>query len=590
MDRNPIAILVSLRVLAMCLLVLAQFGTEYAVGQNLTPESASERQAKQLARAKSFMVSAAHPLATQAGVDILKAGGNAIDAAIAVQLVLGLVEPQSSGLGGGAFAVYFDKTRDEVLTYDGRETAPTAARPERFMRGGRPMPFDEAVFSGLSIGVPGTPRLLEELHKKHGKLPWPRLFEPALVIATDGFMITFRLHTMLRLWGADAFSPRARSYFFTEGGSPHPIGHLLKNPEYAGTLRALQQRGAEAIYSGPIAEEIVKSVRSAPNHAGDMTLEDLGRYKVIERPPVCFPYRGRRLCGMGPPSSGGLTVAMTLKLIEPLEIGSGRAQAMRGKAMHLIAEAEKLAYADRNQYMADPDYVAVPQGLLDPAYLAQRRRLINPKLAMPRPRPGIPPGLATKAFGADATVEAAGTTHFSIVDGFGNALAMTSTIEAGFGSRVWAAGFLLNNELTDFSFRPVDKSGRPIANRVEAGKRPRSSMSPTLVFGAGGEFEAAVGSVGGPSIIYYVVKALVALIDWNMDAQEAANLINFGSRGRDFEIEFASDTVWQALKVKPYGHKVRFRWPISGTHIVTRRRGWLEGGADPRREGVARGG
>ena len=302
-----------------------------------------------------------------------------------------------------------------------------------------------------------------------------------------------------------------------------------------------------------------------------MTLQDVETYTAVERQPVCFGYRAYKLCGMGPPSSGGLTLAMTLKLLEPFNIGRGRDQAMWGRAMHLIAEAEKVAYADRNRYMGDPDFVGVPRGVLDPAYLASRRRLIDPRNAMGRPKPGRPPGVTVQAFGADATVEAAGTTHFSIVDGDGNAVSMTSTIEGAFGSGVWAAGFLLNNELTDFSFRPRDRSGRPAANAVGPGKRPRSSMAPTLVFGPDGRFKAAVGSVGGSSIIYYVVKALVALLDWEMSAQEACDLVNFGSRGRGFEIEYGTETVWQALKLKPYGHKFRFRLPISGTHIVVRR-------------------
>lgn len=542
-----------------------------------------------LARAQSFMVSTAHPLATEAGVEVLRAGGNAIDAAVAVQLVLGLVEPQSSGLGGGAFVLYWDNARKSVSSYDGRETAPLAAKPDRFMRDGKPIDFETAVHSGLSIGVPGTPMLLETVHRKHGRLPWRQLFSKAQGLAENGFKVTFRLSTLLRLQGAASFDARGRSYFFDAAGNPRPVGYLLKNPEYAQTLAALAEKGAGAFYAGRIADEIVAASSQAPNYKGDMTVQDLAAYKVVERPPVCFAYRGRRLCGMGPPSSGGLTVAMTLKLLEPMDIGKGRGQAMSPKAMHLIAEAEKVAYADRNRYMADPDFIAVPNGLLDSTYLTQRRRLINPSRAMERAAAGRPPGVLQRAYGEDATQEAAGTTHFSIVDKDGNAVAMTSTIETGFGSGVWAAGFLLNNELTDFSFRAIDRTGAPIANAVGPGKRPRSSMSPTLVFSPDGQFEAALGSVGGNSIIYYVVKSLVALIDWDMDAQAAASLINFGSRGRRFELEFAPDTLWQALKVKPYGHAFQFRWPVSGTHIVVRRGKHLEGGADPRREGIAKG-
>ncbi len=579
-----------LNVLVVLGVVLAAVGGRVAQAQTRhTPEPATPKTKKLLARGASFMVSAAHPLATRAGVEIIDAGGNAIDAAVAMQLVLGLVEPQSSGLGGGAFVLYWDNAAKTVHSYDGREMAPGTARPERFMRNGKRMRFRKAVFSGLSIGVPGTPGLLERIHRRHGKLGWQRLFKRALVLARDGFNVTFRLHAMLRLKGAKNFSPQARRYFFDANGAARPVGYRLKNPAYARTLDALATGGAKAFYRGIIAKDIVQAVRGAPNIAGDMTLDDLKAYRVIKRPPVCGRYRGRRICGMGPPSSGGLTVLMTLKLLEGFDIGRGRGQAMSARAMHLIAEAEKLAYADRNKYMADPDVVAVPAGLLDAGYLARRAKLIDPDRAMKRPKAGRPPALGKVPFGRDATVESAGTTHFSIVDKAGNAVSMTSTIESAFGSRVWAAGFLLNNELTDFSFRPVDKKGRPIANAVGPRKRPRSSMAPTLVFAPDGKLEAAVGSVGGSSIIYYVVKALVALLDWEMDAQQAANLINFGSKGRGFEVEYGWQSVWQALKVKPYGHRLRFRWPISGTHIVIRRGGVWQGGADPRREGVALG-
>lgn len=571
-------------VLSLCL--MAQ---QVSLAQVTAPEPPTGWTDKSLSRAKSFMVSSAHPLATEAGLQILREGGNAIDAAVAVQLVLGLVEPQSSGLGGGAFLLYWDNAKRLVQSYDGREAAPASAGPDRFMKNGRPMAFDEVVFSGLSIGVPGTPRLIEHVHRQHGKLPWRKLFEPALKLAENGFAVTLRLHAMLRLMGPDAFEARARAYFFDGSGNARAPGYLLKNPEYARALRTLMDGGADAFYTGWIADEIVAAANNASHHSGGLTGADLQAYKIIERDPICFSYRTRRLCSMGPPSSGGLAVAMTLKLLEPFDVGVGRKQAMRGSAMHLIVEAEKLAYADRNEYIADPAFVKIPSGLLDEAYLNERRQLIDRKRAMQRARAGRPPGLMQRAYGEDATVEAAGTTHFSIVDRDGHAVAMTSTIEAGFGSRIWAAGFLLNNELTDFSFRPRDRSGAPIANAVGPGKRPRSSMAPTLIFDAKGDFEGALGSVGGNSIIYYVVKSLVALLDWEMDAQSAASLINFGSRGRGFELEFASDTLWQALKVKPYGHHISLRWPLSGTHIVVRRGGRLEGGADPRREGVAKG-
>lgn len=552
------------------------------------PELAGGGVGQTLAVAATHMVSAANPYATEAGLEILRAGGSAVDAAVAVALVLNLVEPQSSGIGGGGFLVHWDAARKEVKTYDGRETAPQAARPDRFIREGEPMPFDEAASSGLSVGVPGLLRMLELAHKRHGRLAWARLFEPAIRLSEQGFRVSERLNLMLRLQGAARFSPAARRYFFDDVGSERPVGSLLRNPELAATLRAVARGGSDGFYRGPIAEAVVGAVAAAPSHAGDVTLDDLAGYEAKERAPVCTTYRARRICGMGPPSSGGLTVAMTLELLEAFDIGTGPDAAMRTSALHVIAEAEKLAYADRNRYIADPDFVSVPAGLLDEAYLAARRRLIDPAAAMTRAAAGLPPGVVQRAFGVDRTLENAGTTHLSVVDGEGNAVALTATIEQAFGSRIWAAGFLLDNELTDFSFTPGSAEA-PVANAVGPGKRPRSSMAPTLVFAPDGTFEAALGSVGGSAIIYYVVKALVALIDWQLDPQAAAALLSFGSRGTAFEIEADYSTVWYALNLRPLGHRIALTLPVSGTHIVARRGGMLQGGADPRREGVARG-
>jgi gamma-glutamyltranspeptidase/glutathione hydrolase len=568
----------------------------------LAPEAATGRANKVLAVARSHMVSAANPLAVEAGLEMLRAGGSAIDAAIAVQLVLNLVEPQSSGLGGGAFLLHWDARTKDLKPYDGRETAPASAQPDRFIREGRPLPFDEAVPSGLSVGVPGVARLLETAHKRHGKLPWPRLFEPALELAEQGFRVSPRLHLLLTQQGAESFAPAARRYFFTEIGAARPVGAVLRNPEFGATLRALRDNGASAFYSGPVADAVVEAVATAPNHPGDMALTDLAGYEVKERPPVCFTYRRHRICGMGPPSSGGLAVAQVLGLLETFDLGRGRKAAMNPRALHLIAEAEKLAFADRDFYVADPDFVPVPPTLLDPGYLAERRTLIKPLATMTRPQPGTPPATLRHALGEDATRESAGTSHFSIVDGQGNAVALTTTIEAAFGSRVWAAGFLLNNQLTDFSFRPRDREGRLAANAVAAGKRPRSSMAPTMVFDQGGRVRAVLGSPGGSRIILYVVKALIALIDWELDAQAAAALLNFGSRGGAFEIEyepadwqplirsrFSTPVIWHALRVKPYGHTIAPEVLTSGLHIIAVRDSGIEGGADPRREGVARG-
>jgi len=556
------------------------------------PEAATGWTRRAPSTAKSYMVAAANPAAVEAGLEMLRAGGSATDAAIAVQLVLNLVEPQSSGLGGGAFALHWEAAKKRLQSYDGRERAPAAAKPDRFLlEGGRRRPFKEAVFGGLSVGVPGTLRLLEALHKEHGRLDWARLFAPAIKLASEGFFVSPRLHRLLGQKGAGNFAPAARRYFFDTIGSAWPAGYRLRNPELARTLRAIAEHGPDAFYEGAVAETIVDAVRHAPNHQGDITRADLAGYKVKERPPVCARYRGLRVCGMGPPSSGGIAVAQILRLLEPFDLGKAPIDAMNANALHLIAEAEKLAFADRNRFVGDPDFVPTPEGLLDATYLAGRRGLINPQAVMRFVHPGSPPQAKARTFGTDETVELPGTSHISVVDGESNVVSMTTTIESAFGSRLWAAGFLLNNELTDFSFRPKDRSGRPLANAVEAGKRPRSSMAPTIVFDAQGKPWAALGSPGGSRIILYVVKALVAMIDWKLDAQAALDLMNFGSRGRVFEIEVDhASAVWHALKVKPYGHHVSADLLTSGTQaILFRPDGTLQGGADPRREGVARG-
>ncbi len=578
--------------LACALLALATAGAP-AAGQDrqAAPEAATGWRRVGPSTAKSYMVSAANPMAVEAGLEVLREGGSAADAAIAVQLVLNLVEPQSSGLGGGAFALHWDAARKQLKGYDGRETAPAAATPDRFLIEGRPRPFDEAVFGGLSVGVPGALRLLETLHKQHGRLPWPRLFAPAIKLASDGFRVSPRLHLLLRWQGAQSFAPAARRYFFDTTGSAWPAGYLLRNPAFAATLRAVAERGPDAFYTGAVAAAIVDAVKQAPNHQGDITAADLAGYRVKEREPVCVGYRRLRVCGMGPPSSGGIAVAQILKLLEPFDLGQGAAEAMNGKALHLIAEAEKLAFADRNQYLADPDFVPTPMGLLDADYLAGRRALIKPEAVMGLAHPGTPPQAAAEPPGDDETMELPGTSHYSIVDRDGNVISMTTTIESAFGSRLWAAGFLLNNELTDFAFRPTDRGGRPLANAVGPGKRPRSSMAPTIVFDAQDKPWAALGSPGGSRIILYVVKALVGLIDWKLDAQAALDLMNFGSRGGAFEIEVDhASAVWHALKVKPFGHRVSADLLTSGTQaIIFRPDGTLQGGADPRREGVAKG-
>jgi len=553
------------------------------------PEAPSGTTEKALVVAKRHMVVAAEPLAAEAGREILRKGGSAVDAAIATEMVLGLVEPQSSGLGGGAFITYWDAKTRAVTTFDGRETAPAAAKPDRFLKDGKPMPFREAVLSGLSVGVPGVLRALYAAHEKFGRLPWKSLFGPAIKLAEDGFPVSPRLAVLLRDDDPANFAPAARGYFYRGGTKPPERGEILKNPEYAETLRTIAEKGPDALYSGVIADAIVEAVQNAKSIRGDMTAADLSGYVAKEREPVCAGYRGRQVCGMGAPSSGGLTVGAVLKLIEPFHQVQGPAAAMTAPALNIIAEAEKLAYADRNRYIADPDFIAMPSGLLNDHYLAERRKLIVPGKAIEKAEPGFPPGLAKKTFGVDATYEVPGTTQVSIVDDDGNAFAMTATIESAFGSHLWAKGFLLNNELTDFSFRPVDDNGVAVANAVAGGKRPRSSMAPTIVLGADGTPEIVTGSPGGSQIILYVVKTLVGMIDWGLDAQRAASLTNFGSQGGPFLIEYSLPIMWSAFELTTYGQAVSGATMTSGVNTVARHDGHLEGGADPRREGVALG-
>lgn len=581
----------SLQRLALLILGLGFFAAP-APAQDVwrAPEAATGVLEKSAVTAEHSMVVAANPMAAEAGRSILRRGGSAVDAAIAVQMVLGLVEPQSSGLGGGAFLVHWDEAKKAVTTFDGRETAPAAARPDRFLKpDGAPMGFDEAVRSGLSAGVPGVLRALEMAHAKYGKLPWAELFQPAIALARDGFAMPARLNALLKIEGPDRFAPDARAIYFEPSGSPIAAGARMRNEAYAATLEKIAQDGARALYEGPIADAIVAAVSAAPFAKGDVTLEDLKGYTAIEREPVCFAYRTRRICGMGPPSSGTLTVAQTLKLVEPFGGIEGENARMSASALHVIAEAEKLAFADRNRYIADPAFIQVPAGLLEDSYIADRRKMISRATSLEKPQAGMPPGVAKRTFGNDATHEAAGTSHVSIVDAAGNAVSMTTTIESAFGSHLFAAGFLLNNQLTDFSLMPAGKDGVPAANRVEAGKRPRSSMTPLLGFDASGDLNLVTGSPGGSRIIFFMVKTLVALVDWDMDAQSSAALENFGSDGSTFVLESGAPDFWLTTVLKSYGQNVSHEAMTSGVHTILRRGGKLEGGADPRREGVALG-
>jgi len=547
--------------------------------------------------ATRHMAASANPLATEAGREVLRAGGSAVDTAIAIQLVLGLVEPQSSGLGGGAFLMHWDGKR--VIAYDGRETAPMAADETLFLLpDGKAMPFIEAVVGGRSVGTPGAVRLLEEAHKRHGRLPWAKLFEPALRLADSGFPMSPRLNMQLASEKHLKSDATASAYFYLPDGTPKSVGTMVRNQEYAATLRALQAGGADAFYNGAIAADIVKAVRSHRN-AGALAESDFAAYRVKVREALCTDYKQWRACGMPPPSSGGVAVAQMLGIFAVRNIAAVPPVTENGKqepqadAVHLFAEAGRLAFADRGQYLADSDFVPVNvPGLVDPGYLRQRAQLIGDR-SMGTARPGIPPGTKS-AFAPDTSPPKASTSHISVVDGYGNALSMTTTIEDVFGSRVMVRGFLLNNQLTDFSFTPRS-DGLPVANRVQPGKRPRSSMAPTLVFErSSGEFVAAVGSPGGSQIIGYVTKTLVGLMDWDLDVQQAISLPNFGSRNGPTEVEKGqvSSALIDGLKVR--GHDVREIDMASGLQGIVRvrlpggRMGW-SGGADPRREGVALG-
>lgn len=550
------------------------------------PEAATGWQDKAPVRAMRQMVVVAHPLAAHAAREALRKGGSAVDAAIAAQLVLNLVEPQSSGLGGGGFLVHWDAKSKTLASYDGRETAPRAAKPDRFLLNGRRMDFYSAMKSARSAGVPGLARLLELAHAKHGRLKWSNLFQPAIKLAEDGFPVGTRLHKLLLGARGSAFSSQARTYFFDEEGAPWPVGHMLKNPALAKTFRTLANQGGQAFYEGEIASAVVAATNAGRESLNDMTLQDLKSYRAKQRPPVCAPYRGYKVCGMGPPSSGALTTAYVLQLLEPFDLGR---KPLNSQALHLVSEAQKLAFADRARYMADGDFIPVPKGLLAKSYLTSRRKLIDTTHTMRHAEPGNPPGVRRGAFGRDGTIENSGTTHISIIDKEGNAVAMTTTIESAFGSGLMAGGFLLNNELTDFSFKPTDSKGRLVANRVEGAKRPRSSMSPTIVFDETGKVRMVLGSPGGSRIILYVLKAIIAHLDWGQGAQGAVSLPTFGSRNGPFEIESGPWAAAPARAMRARGHAVRVSPMTSGMHVIIARDGHLEGGADPRREGVALG-
>jgi gamma-glutamyltranspeptidase/glutathione hydrolase len=566
-----------------------------------------------------FAVAAANPLATDAGYQILKAGGSAVDAAIAVQLVLGLVEPQSSGIAGGAFLLHHDGKKTEA--FDGRETAPAGADENLFMKDGKPMAFYDGVVGGRSVGVPGTMRMLEMAHKQHGRLPWAKLFEPAIALAEDGFKVSPRLNTLIK---ADAHLKKdavASAYFFKPDGDARDVGFNIRNQGYADVLKAMAAEGSRALHEGPIAQAIVNKVQGHATNPGKLTMADMAGYQAKKRDPICMDYKAAAgkdyvICGMPPPSSGMIAVGQILGTLAKTNAAGVQLEAdgLPGPDwLHFYTESARLAFADRAQFLGDPDFVAAPDGriggswsaMLEPAYLSDRAKLITGTSMKGEAKPGNPTAVKS-AFGVGAAQPEYGTSHISVIDGYGNALSMTTTIEDAFGARQMVnpgnpkagGGFLLNNELTDFNYAPNNAAGQPTANRVQPGKRPRSSMSPTLVFDkADGKVVISGGSPGGSLIIHYTAKTLYGMLNWGLNAQQAINLPNFGAAGAPTLLEekrFPASTV-AALKGR--GHEVREQNLTSGLQAIGRATlnpasgggaGWF-GGADPRREGVVRG-
>jgi len=576
------------------------------------PEAATGSSAKPGWALRQMAVAAANPLASAAGHQVLKAGGSAVDAAVAVQMVLALVEPQSSGIGGGAFLMHWDGR--QVQAFDGRETAPAAADERLFLQpDGQPMALMAAIVGGRAVGVPGAVRMLEAAHRQHGRLPWAQLFAPAITLAEQGFAVSPRLFALLKDEPALKRDAQAAAYFYQPDGAPWPVGHRLRNPALAAVLRQIAQRGSVALHEGAVAADIVHRVQQHGANPGRLSLADLADYQPQQRTPICTAWRITTIvCGMPPPSSGHLTVMQTLALMDDAPAALKPAQPLAAGVpgadwLHLYAQAARLAYADRDTYIADPAFADAPGGrwdsLLDAAYLAKRAAMIGPR-DMGTASPGQP-GVGQQTLAPQPAQAEHGTSHISIVDAQGQALAMTTTIEYAFGAHLMSdggtglvGGFLLNNELTDFSFNPADAQGRPVANRVQPGKRPRSSMSPTLVFDArptpAGPAAAAqpglllmsLGSPGGAAIIHFTAKALVGMLDWGLDAQRAIDLPNFANFNSPTLLEagrFPLATV-QALQAR--GHTVHQIEMTSGLQAIQRTAtGWF-GGADPRREGV----
>jgi gamma-glutamyltranspeptidase / glutathione hydrolase len=546
-------------------------------------------------RATQHMVVTANPYASAAGREILEKGGSAVDAAIAIQLVLSLVEPQSSGIGGGAFMLVYaapaGRGRGEVTAYEGRETAPAAATPDMFMTDGRAASFGNVGVGGLGVGVPGALRMLEAAHREHGRLPWAELFGPAIELAEQGFPISARLYSLLNSFKRFARGEDFRKYFYDAAGEPRPVGYKLANPEYAATLRTLAEQGAEAFYAGDLVRAIAEEVRGNSVRPGRMTPDDLKRYAAHESEPLCTPYRRWRICGPQLPSSGGVTTQQVLGTLEAFELAELRDDPVT--AIHLIAEASRLAFADRNLYLADAAFVDAPvAALLRPEYLERRAALIDYAKAIPAVTAGTPSGATAWRFAPTDAAEKPSTSHYSIVDRWGDAVGVTTSVQGTFGSQLMVGGFILNNQLTDFEYEP-EVDGKPVANRIEGGKRPLSSMAPTLVLDEQGRPILIVGSPGGTRIIGFVAQALIGVLDWNLDVQQAVGAPHFLAQEGPIELEDGTAIVEHEAALEKLGHTVAIRDMNSGLHAIaidyTRDGRVLTGGVDPRREGVALG-
>ncbi|GAB5432338.1 MAG: gamma-glutamyltransferase [Epibacterium sp.] len=560
-----------------------------AAGLSLSEAAAAAMAARDAGtpvEAENWMVAAANPLAVEAGARVLRDGGSAADAMVAVQAVLGLVEPQSSGLGGGAFLVYYNASTGAITTLDGRETAPLAATPTLFQdENGEPLKFFDAVVGGRSVGTPGTPALLEAAHRKWGRANWGGLFTDAIRLAELGFAVSPRMADSIAN-DAERLGrfPETAAYFLPEG-IPLAAGEVITNQPYANVLRRIAMEGTRAFYSGPVAADIVRAVQGATGNPGVLSELDLALYQVKERPAVCASYRAFEACGMGPPSSGALTVGQILGMLEPYDLAALGPDSP--ESWRLIGDASRLAFADRGRYMADSDYVPVPtKGLLDPEYLSKRAALLEGDAALETVAPGAPEFDHALIWADDESIEFPSTSHISIVDQYGNVLSMTTTIENGFGSRLMTNGFLLNNELTDFSFRS-HRDGVPIANRLEPGKRPRSSMAPTIVM-QDGKPVLAIGSPGGSRIIGYVATAIIGWADWGLDIQDAISLPHAVNRFGTYDLEAGTGAEALEAALTDMGYQVNVRDLTSGLHAIEIDNG-LKGGADPRREGIALG-